>query len=98
MACGRSSRGNPCRKGERDGVGAGPRACPDDVGQSRGERGQPRGVAPTSGWGPVGIDATVRSPGRQGYQFGVGNLRKSAPSADEMQWLVLSCQPLVLGS
>ena len=28
--------GNPCRKGERDGVGAGTRACPNDIGQPRG--------------------------------------------------------------
>jgi hypothetical protein len=31
-----SFRVNPCRKGERDGVGAGPRACPNDAGQPQG--------------------------------------------------------------
>lgn len=36
-----SSYVNPCRKGEWDGVGAGPRAWPNDVGQPQGKEDNP---------------------------------------------------------
>ena len=39
----------------QESVGAGPRACPDDTGQPRQERGRPRGAAPTAPETPGGV-------------------------------------------
>ena len=54
--------------------GAGPRTCPDDMGQPRQERGRPRGAAPTAPKRLAAPDQVrAGSPGRQGhYERGRG--------------------------
>jgi hypothetical protein len=44
------------------GVGAGPRTCPNDMGQPRQERGRPRGAAPTGSLPPGGVTTNGAEP------------------------------------